>query len=1109
MSENFEIRFSVPGDQHAATAPVLIRSGALVKSRESDETQARVMLKNLSSKTISAATVAVTAFDEQWTQAGDPVIHTFSGLSAGQDAQFGGDQTIELPDGDTHAISCACTEITFDDGTTWTAEPGAYWSPLEVRQPMAVEKIADPLLARQFLADLREEGAQGEFYPIEHEGLWYCACGTGNTDYDETCHKCGIRKEKLFALTDPDTLAEHRAAAVAAEEAEAQRLLEEKAKRKKKAVRLGAVCAGAAALACLFIFLIVPLIRYKSADSAIAEGDYEAAIATYSSLNAFMDSESHLATARALEEISQGGVESGIRTLLSQGIGVHVDYELEGGTLVENAGQTSILYAADRAFPGVDTAERDYYDFAGWTMTEENYSFGGAGEAFLTLRAEYLPTQYEITYNSEGDISNSNPRTYNYESAAITLSEPTRTGYSFLGWTDADGKAVDGVAIPTNSYGAQEFTAAWEPNEYTVTIVPGKEAPEEGYSFEQTVFRFIFDDPYELPRAARDGYVFQGWADGNGTYLEGTWDRAEDVTLEPSYKIITYMITYNLAGGEVARENVTSYNAQDVVTLSNPTRFGYDFTGWTWEDEDKPNPDVTLPAGTTGDKHFVANWQGHAHTVTLKVNGGTVSSNSVRVVYGSRYSLPTPTRAGYDFNGWYDGSTKYTSGTWDLDENITVSASWSAKKYTVTLDAAGGSCSTSSMTVTFDSSYSLPTPTRAGYDFKGWFSGGTQYSGGKWTTASNVTLRASWQGHAHTVRLNANGGSVPSSTVNVVYGSAYSLPTPTKTGYDFNGWYDGGTKYSGGTWQLDKDVSVTASWTAKQYTITLNAAGGSCSSSSIRVTYDSSYTLPTPTRTGYDFKGWYSGGTRYTGGTWNTPNNVTLTAQWEGKRYTVSLNANGGSVSPTSMTVTYGSSYSLPTPTRKGYDFKGWSTSSYSSSTFPSSGTWNTDNNVTLYAQWEQSKYTLTVNDPSGTYSGSYRQTVTYGSSVYLGSLSRTGYTFDGWYYGSTYLTMSSFTYNYESDITVTARWTADTDTIYLDANGGSVSQSYITVTYDGSYSLPTPYRDGYTFDGWYTSSYGGSYVYSSGTYRGSFGSSTLYAHWTELPVYSEGEDGY
>ena len=141
-------------------------------------------------------------------------------------------------------------------------------------------------------------------------------------------------------------------------------------------------------------------------------------------------------------------------------------------------------------------------------------------------------------------------------------------------------------------------------------------------------------------------------------------------------------------------------------------------------------------------------------TVRLNANGGKVSPASKVVTCGSTYgTLPTPTRTGYEFDGWY---TRESSGT-KVDKNTSVGtnppttlyAHWIAKKYTVTLDANGGTVGMKSRTATYGSKYpALPAPTRKGYSFDGWY---TQKTGGTKvdenttvTTAANHALYAHW-----------------------------------------------------------------------------------------------------------------------------------------------------------------------------------------------------------------------------------------------------------------------------------------------------------------------------------------------------------------------------
>ena len=145
-----------------------------------------------------------------------------------------------------------------------------------------------------------------------------------------------------------------------------------------------------------------------------------------------------------------------------------------------------------------------------------------------------------------------------------------------------------------------------------------------------------------------------------------------------------------------------------------------------------------------------------------------------------------------------------------------------------------------------------------------------------------------------------------------------------------------------------------------QHKVTYNANGGSCTVSSHSQYYGKTVTLPTPTRTGYTFKGWstgndsteeYSAGASYT-----VTANVTLYAVWQAITFTVLYNANGGTNAPASQTKTFGVPLTLQSaiPTRTNYTFKGWSV--YSAATavsYAAGASYTTNASVTLYAVWE------------------------------------------------------------------------------------------------------------------------------------------------------------
>jgi uncharacterized repeat protein (TIGR02543 family) len=136
------------------------------------------------------------------------------------------------------------------------------------------------------------------------------------------------------------------------------------------------------------------------------------------------------------------------------------------------------------------------------------------------------------------------------------------------------------------------------------------------------------------------------------------------------------------------------------------------------------------------------------YIVTLDPNGGSVSTTSLTVTFGSAYgTLPTPTKTGYTFTRWKLNGDNITATTnVYLRANHTLVAQWTANNYLVTLDPNGGNVSTTSQTVTFGSAYgTLPTPTKDGYTFAGWSFNGTSITATTLVTqAANHTLVAQW-----------------------------------------------------------------------------------------------------------------------------------------------------------------------------------------------------------------------------------------------------------------------------------------------------------------------------------------------------------------------------
>ena len=248
-----------------------------------------------------------------------------------------------------------------------------------------------------------------------------------------------------------------------------------------------------------------------------------------------------------------------------------------------------------------------------------------------------------------------------------------------------------------------------------------------------------------------------------------------------------------------------------------------------------------------------------------------------------------------------------------------------------------------------------------------YYSGSYRYGGGA-IRPEQIAVGSGGLKIKHYVRYNANGGSGAPGTQTKVYGSVLTLSgtKPTRSGYTFQGWAtssEGGVSYlSGSAYRVDADVTLYAVWKINTYTVSYNANGGSGAPGAQTKTYGVTLALSTvePTKTGYTFQGWATsseGGVSYLSGADYTANAaVTLYAVWKANTYTVSYNANGGSGAPGAQTKTYGVTLKLSStkPTRTNYNFKGWGTSSSSTTvSYNAGGNYTSNASITLYAIWE------------------------------------------------------------------------------------------------------------------------------------------------------------
>ena len=549
------------------------------------------------------------------------------------------------------------------------------------------------------------------------------------------------------------------------------------------------------------------------------------------------------------------------------------------------------------------------------------------------INAYFLPNTYNIGYNLQGGTASSEnmPTSATFDTS-FTVDDPSKTGYTFAGWTSSNintGTAQYGINDDSMnqwnngsnlvnisetytcfrnlvSDGEVTLDAQWLPNIYLISLdrAGGSGGPDEVFLQYNTAWYLDASaetrvTSIEIPTLK--GYAFQGYyteEGGNGTQIiEANGDIvdgrltyiADNDILYAHWTPIDYNISYNLDNGSYGQYHPTTATFDSFVQISNPTRTGYFFIGW-----------IASNLDTTTAEH------------------GTDSSTS---------------------SVWDNGNTRVMSQYFNNLQSsegatVTLIAQWSPKTYNLTYNLNNGNWGTSTAppeSIDFDELLTIPIPVRIGYDFDGWTAGNLSSTARYGSTPTTVTtlwedglervtsiyfmnlqsedgetveLTANWAGYPYTVVFDGNGAtSGEMEEQQFIYGEAQYLINNNfeRIGYTFLGWstnpeatvptYEDEASVLNLTTTKNDRVVLYAIWEANDYQLTFNPTGGRVNPTTITVTYDSPYgknnhnSLPIPTRTGYIFKGWYTSQTSTTekvaSDIYTTPDNSTLYAQWQ------------------------------------------------------------------------------------------------------------------------------------------------------------------------------------------------------------------------------------
>ena len=459
----------------------------------------------------------------------------------------------------------------------------------------------------------------------------------------------------------------------------------------------------------------------------------------------------------------------------------------------------------------------------------------------------------------------------------------------------------------------------------------------------------VESEAFQLPTPVRTGYIFLGWTGEGITEPQKTIEIPQgstgDRTYTANWQVIEYTIITLLEGGNAGSSEVYFYTVEQTVTLPTPTRTGYTFLGWTGEGITTPQPNVTIPKGSTGDKTYIENWKLTEYNITMDLNGGSGQEKVVYTMTDEDFALPTPTRNGYEFVGWTgEGiTTPQTSVIIPKGStgNKAYTANWQVIEYTITLDTNGGPV-VSPIKYTVEDLFTLPYILRPGYEFAGWTLDGSGmlpftpliiYPG----TTGDLHYKAEWRLAEYTITMDLNGGSGQEKMVYTMTDEDFELPTPTRNGYEFVGWTGERITTPQTRVKIPKgstgNKAYTANWKVIRYTITLVTNGGAVIAS-IRYTVEDSVTLPIPPeRPGYEFAGWVLDGS---GQFPSTPMIIPAgstgdrlyKAEWRVATYTITYVSHGKAYNWVQYTINnqvyFGTPEEDPSYYLPGYTFVGW-----------------------------------------------------------------------------------------------------------------------------------------------------------------------------------------
>jgi len=822
--------------------------------------------------------------------------------------------------------------------------------------------------------------------------------------------------------------------------------------------------------------------------------------------------------------------------------------------------------------PNVPT--RTHYEFKGWSRDGANgtihylpgasVSFYSAGNMIAngrTIFAVWENISFTVTLDLDGGTITGGLTHTGLLGETFTPNNPTRTHFTFQGWSrdGANGTVHYAPSTAVPFYSASNMTgngrtifAVWQDITYTVTLNLSGGTITGGLTHSGT-----FPNDFVPNTPTRTHFTFMGWSLTSGGavhYAPGTAVAFYNTrTIFAVWEDITYTVTLDLNGGSITGNLTHSGIFPNSFTPNIPTRTHFTFQGWS---RDGINGAVHYAPSTAvsffDTRNIYAIWQDITYTVTLNLNGGTISGGLTHSgIFPNSFTPNTPTRTHFTFQGWsrdgINGVIHYAAGAAvPFFDTRTIYAIWQDITYTVTLNIGAGTI-TGGLTHSgiFPNTFTPNIPTRTHFNFMGWSRDGANgtvhyapnaavpfFSAGN-MVANGRTIHAVWEDTEYTVTFNTlNALSTIPSETGLLFGGSFLLTVshePFLLNNVFMGWatsQGGAVVYNIGDTVtitqvlIDAGLTLWAVWDDEVFSVQFNVRGGTAIASEPGI-IDDVITLTTahePTRTHFTFLGWATSlidaeagnFTLNAGNTVTITGNIVLYAVWQDITYSVTLDLAGGNITGGLVhSGIFPNSFTPNVPTRTHFTFMGWSrdgtTVHYAPSTavsFFSAGNM-TGNGRTIYAIWQDVTYTVTLNVGAGSIIGGHTHSGIFPNTFVPNEPTRTHFNFMGWSRDGANGTVHyapTTAVPFYSTRTIFAVWQDITYTVTLNVGAGSITGDLThSGTSPNSFTPNVPTQTHFNFMGWSRDGANGTVHYAPSTAVPFFNTRTIYAVWQDI----------